>query len=197
MLNESAIPMISGLIFNFLMFLFVYFALYKIKVIKKQFLLLFSAMLFFVSALLVYGIYDNSKTSDSATLDAKILSDINTKLNTYKAYHDNNIPESYEILTNITPKYRNKKMNGIETFVNSYDFKKININSKDNKISFEYTIKDNGWFSYYYCVNLSKDIFSNIKNASITLNDKNLTKESDIKNYCNYDSENKYSIILK
>lgn len=196
-MNESAIPMLSGLIFNFLVLLFVYFALYKVNAISKKNMIIFSLLVLFVSCVFGAGLYSNFKTSDEATADVKTFSKIKVDLETYKKYHDGKLPDEYNILQSIIPEDQKAEVDGVKSFVSNYKKSKIGIVSKDDKVYFNYTISGEEKREYYYCISLKKEIAEKLGDVALIVNNKNAATEAEGKNNCNINGDNQYLVVLK
>jgi hypothetical protein len=144
-------------------------------------------------------LYKDSKESEQAGYDVKLIKNIQVKINTFKEY-ENRTPKISEMYFNkIIPEENLITINKVNKLVSYYEDTPIDVLTSDNQILLNYSISSESSRPYEYCVNIAKNIVTDIENVDIKINDKVINKDNldNIKDICKKDSANTYTIIFK
>lgn len=144
-------------------------------------------------------IYKDSGESEQAGYDAKLIKDIQVKINTFKEYEKRTPKVSEMYLNKIISEKNLKTINKVNKLVSYYEDTPIDVLTSDNQILLNYSISRESSRPYEYCVNIAKNIVTDIENVDIKINDKVINKDNldNIKDICKKDSANTYTIIFK
>lgn len=144
-------------------------------------------------------IYKDSGESEQAGYDAKLIKDIQVKINTFKEYEKRTPKVSEMYLNKIISEKNLKTINKVNKLVSYYEDTPIDVLTSDNQILLNYSISSESSRPYEYCVNIAKNIVTDIENVDIKINNKVINKDNldNIEDICKKDSANTYTIIFK
>lgn len=157
--------------------------------------------IFWIMFIILCGvmIYKDSGESEQAGYDAKLIKDIQVKINTFKEYEKRTPKVSEMYLNKIISEKNLKTINKVNKLVSYYEDTPIDVLTSDNQILLNYSISSESSRPYEYCVNIAKNIVTDIENVDIKINDKVINKDNldNIEDICKKDSANTYTIIFK